>query len=658
MSGTGGGADPKKIYELAAAHHRQGQLGPAETLYRQVLAAEPRNVGAMLGLAQVLFQTGGAAASEAMLRNAAAAEPRSSLPHTNLGIVLAAQGKLDEAVAALRQALSLKPDAPEILMNLAGVLRDKRDFDGAVATYRRVIALRPDDAGAHYNLATALRDGGDLEGAIGSLRRVVALQPGVARGHFDLANLLYLARRFEESIGEYRRVIAIEPGDADAWNNLSVPLQETGRLDEAMEACRRAAALRPDSPETYYNMGRTLQDLRRDADAADAYRQALALRPGYVEALTNLGLTQMARGMADEAVATFRSAVEMRPGFSDAWVNLGVALKDAGRLEEAIEVGRRSLAAWPDLQEARYNLGVTYLLSGDLARGWPLHEVRRQIPRLRCNRDLPRPEWTGEPLAGRRVLLHAEQGFGDVIQFVRYAPLVGDRGGRVVVLCQPSLKRLLKGQAGIEQVVGEGEPLPPFDLHCPLMSLGNVFGTTLATIPAAVPYVAPATEVAARWRERIAGCPAGLKVGIAWAGNPAHANDRHRSVPAEVLAPLAKATDVRPVSLQKSAHPLAAPPGLPLIDFTSELADFADTAGLVANLDLVVCVDTAVAHLAGAMGKPVWLMVPFAPDWRWMLGRSDSPWYPTMRLFRQPRPGDWGGPVKQIVTELARLAPG
>jgi len=336
---------------------------------------------------------------------------------------------------------------------------------------------------------------------------------------------------------------------------------------------------------------------------------------------------------------------------------LGIALNDKGQSDEAVAAYWQAVAIDPDLPASQWNLALALLVRGDFAQGWGKYEWRRKCADIGCARpDIIQQQWHGEPLEGRTILLHAEQGFGDTIQFMRYLPLVVQCGGRVIVECQSELQRLLKIMAPDIPIIARGQPLPDFDLQCPLLSVPKAMGTTLATIPAHVPYLRADAQDMQAWRNRLADHGHCMKVGLIWAGNPRHKNDRNRSMKLAHFAHLAQVQGVQFYNLQKgeaAAEAKTFPLGMALIDWTDELKDFADTAGLIANLDLVIAVDTAVAHLAGAMGKPVWTLLPFCPDWRWLRGREDSPWYPTMRLFRQPANGDWNSVMKRVAEALA-----
>jgi tetratricopeptide (TPR) repeat protein len=334
--------------------------------------------------------------------------------------------------------------------------------------------------------------------------------------------------------------------------------------------------------------------------------------------------------------------------------DLGTALRDLGRLDDAEAAYRRAIASKPEVGSSHWNLALLLLLRGRMEQGWKEYEWRRAVKESGWQRlgehhpSLAQPRWDGSAAAGKRLYIYSEQGFGDTIQFVRYLPMVQRTGARIILGCQTALVQLLQHLEGVEQCLPFSQPPPPFDAHCPLMSLPLVFGTTLQTIPADVPYLKADAGKLEKWKERLGGGTE-RKIGLAWAGR--RVPDPRRSIPSSQLAWLSDAANVRWISLQKDRAD-GPPPGMAINDWTAELADFSETAALIGNLDLVITIDTAVAHLAGAMGKPVWMLLPFNPNWRWMLDRSDSPWYPTMRLFRQEKRGDWNGPVERILQEL------
>jgi tetratricopeptide (TPR) repeat protein len=490
-----------------------------------------------------------------------------------------------------------------------------------------------------------------------------------------------------------RGVLDAEPARPDALNLLGVCRRLQGDVDEALALIARAIEGDGKVPAYHANLGHVHKDLRQYEQAAACYGEALRLKPDYAEACHHLALTWISRDRPDLAVTGFRDALRIDPAHAESWVRLGTLARQQGDLEESercyrealrvrpgyteayfalgpllITMGkvkdgeqciRTAIESKPDHAEAHWNLALARLLLGDLKEGFREYEWRWETEGLR-NRKLqtPRPQWQGGDIAGKRILLHVEQGLGDAIQFIRYAPLVAERGARVIVASRPETARLFAGVAGVSQVVASGEAPPDFDVHSPLLSLPHVFGTTLDTVPNAVPYLAADAGLAKAWRARLARKGRGLKVGLAWAGGRAHAGDRWRSLSAAVLEPLFHVPGVTWYSLQKDAPEGALPPSAKLIDHTALLRDFAETAALVENLDLVISVDTAVAHLAGALGKPVWVMLPFAPDWRWLLAGEETVWYPTMRLYRQDRAGDWDRVIERLGDALARKAKG
>jgi tetratricopeptide (TPR) repeat protein len=489
----------------------------------------------------------------------------------------------------------------------------------ADAYYRHVLAAHPRHADSRHLMGVLAHQIGQPDVAEQMIREAIALEPRMGAFHANLGNVLRAQGRMADALASYQTALALEPASATAHNNLALGLKAVGRLDEAGAAARQALAVQPDFPEAHAALGAILADTGRLDAAEPALRHAIALRPGYAEAYDDLGTVLKEQGLAQDAVSAFREAVRLKPDFANAHNNLAMAL----------------------------------LAEGAFAEGWREYEWRWRTPRLApAARAYPQPQWRGEAGEGRALLLWAEQGFGDTIQFCRYAALAHDRGFRVVLEVQPPLARLLKDVQGVDQLVAQGEPLPPFDLHCPLLSLPLALDTRLETIPGSASCLVADASEAVRWAGRLGD---GLKVGIAWSGNPNTTAHARRSLPPDQLARLIGAPGARFVSLQKDAEP---PRGLPILDLMDEAGDFAVTAALIANLDLVISVDTAVAHLAGAMGKPVWLLDRFDPDWRWLLGRRVSPWYPTMTIYRQPSPGDWGAVVEAVTRDLGDLAVG
>lgn len=493
----------------------------------------------------------------------------------------------------------------------------------AEALYRQILAIEPNHADALHHLGVIAHQVGRHEVAVELIGRAIALNSAMAQYHNNLGNAFNALKRLPEALQSYRRAVDIDPTLASAYQSMAGIAYAAGDF----------------------------------ATASVNYRSAVAFAPGNAEAHANLANALFQQGVTAEAVQNYRRALALRPDDASTHANFGLALTDLGRIDEAIEHCERAIAIKPDFSSAHNNLGLALLLKGDFATGLPHHEWRWKVEGLRIGgRRFDSDPWRGEPLGGARILLHAEQGAGDTLQFLRYAPLVARVGGMVLLEVPPELKRLAQSIKGVSEVVATGEVLPQFDRHCPLLSLMLAFGTELHSIPSEVPYLAPPKALVQQWRARLKNWR-GKRVGLVWGGRPEHRRDRDRSLPLSALAPLAGVEGVHFFSLQKGPPALQArepPAGMLLHDISTELADFADTAAAMAALDLVIAVDTSAAHVAGATGRPVWILLPRIPDWRWLLDREDSPWYPTARLFRQIRAGDWAPVIDHLTRELRR----
>jgi tetratricopeptide (TPR) repeat protein len=528
-------------------------------------------------------------------------------------------------------------------------------FAAAEAAYRQILAEVPDHPDALNLLGLLAHQVGRNDAAEELIRRAIRLAPGHAHGHLNLGNVLQAMGRLDEAIASFRHALDLDPALAEAHNNLGFALAGQGLPEPAMQSLKHALALRPDFPEALNNLGMILESAARPEEAIPCLERAVAVRPGYAEAHNNLGNALTAVGRLDEALRSYRRALDLRPAYAEAHNNLGQAWQDQGQVDAAIASFDAALALRPGLAQAQWNKALALLLNGDFAAGWPLFEARWEAlgPRV-ARRHSDQPLWLGESsLAGRTILLHHEQGLGDTVQMLRYVSPLTDLGARVVVEVPQTLAAIAATTAGSPQIVVEDTPVPDFDFQCPFMSLPLALRTTLESIPGQVPYLHAPASVQAAWRARL-GAKRCRRVGLAWSGAAGHRNDRQRSLPAPLLAPLLD-LDIEFHSLQKEyrAGGVHLPgPCAKVSDWAAQLDDLAETAGLIAQLDLVITVDTAVAHLAGALGKPVWLLLPFAPDYRWLLDRTDSPWYPTMRLFRQHSAGDWEGVISRVVAAL------
>jgi len=483
-----------------------------------------------------------------------------------------------------------------------------------------------------------------------------ALPPALAAA-FEL----HRQGRLPEAEAGYRDVLKNDPGNWRGLHQLGAIHFARGQYAEALQLIGAAMKANPASAEAASNFGAVLRSLKRDDEAIAYFDRALVLQPGYVPALVTRGASLQRLSRREEALKNLDRAVELDPKNFKAHYNRANVLHELKRFDAALQSFAQALALEPADPEANFNDGMTRLLLGDFSEGWKKYEWRWQAKQRAQIRDFGRPPWLGEePVAGKTILVHAEQGYGDTLQFVRYAPLLAQRGANVVLEIQPPLQPLLApfaaSIAGVS-VVARGEPLPAFDLHCPILSLPLAFKTELAGIPASIPYLAAPEDRLEPWRQRL---PQGRtpKVAIAWAGSATHEQDRVRSIALEKLTPLFAAADVQWIGIQRDLRPgdaefLAAHPEI--LHVGGELADFADTAAVLALCDLAISVDTSIVHLAGALGRPVWVLLQHMPDFRWLLEREDSPWYPSARLFRQPDFGDWTSVIERVARELARL---
>jgi tetratricopeptide (TPR) repeat protein len=499
----------------------------------------------------------------------------------------------------------------------------------------------------------------------GDLERTEKLCAGILEydpADFDALHLLGLLnfqrRRMVEALHFLSQALKINSSSSDAMSNLGLAFHATGRHDEAIASYQNALRLAPDHPEILYNLGNSCLAAGRIAEALASYDGALAREPGHVGARVNRGNTLLRLNRPVEAIASYDVALSAMPHHPQILTNRGHALRRLDRPAEALRDFKAALAAAPEFPEAHFEAAMTLLSLGDFDAGWREYEWRWNTGAFAGHRhEFDAPLWSGdEAVAGKTVLLHAEQGFGDTIQFIRYAPLLAAWGANVICEVQPELQPLLSQLEGVK-VVAAGEPLPAYDLHCPLLSLPLAFKTLSEAIPAAIPYLAASAERVAHWRDRLP--PGTLRAGFVWSGQPSHKNDVNRSIALSHLAALFEDSRMRYFSLQRDLRPsdgetLRELPNL--VQLGGGFRDFADTAAVISLLDVVITVDTAVAHLAGAMGKPVFILLPYAADFRWMRDRDDSPWYPTAKLFRQRAFGDWDSVIISVGDELRQLA--
>ncbi len=557
-----------------------------------------------------------------------------------------------------RLALSAKTDYFDALY-LSGIIAGQRGrAEEAAELLSRAVRANPNVADAHYNRGVALDELDRPADALQSYERAIALKPDHADAYYNRGVALRELDRPADALVSFDRAIALQPGYAEAYNNRGVVLARLQRHVEALESYERAIAIRPDYAEAYNNRGVALGELNRPAEAEKSYARAIELKPDHARAHNNRGLALADLDRPAEALRSYEHAIALNPDYAEAYYNCGNALRDLHRHHDAVERYERALALKPDYAAAHWNLADCRLLLGDFTRGWQEYEWRwRLAPTGDAKQEFSQPLWLGEPaLHERTILLHSELGLGDTLLFCRYASQVAALGAKVLLQVQPPLLPLLAHLQGVAEALPSGAALPPFDYHCPLMSLPLAFKTDLRNIPADIPYIRSDPARVAAWRQKLGASTERPRVGIVWSGSMKLRNDR-RSMPLTEMLKLvgdwAEWISVQ-AEVRESEIPLLASRA-DIRDLGSGFKDFADTAALIESIDLLVTVDTSVAHVAGAMGKPVWILLPFNPhDWRWMLDREDSPWYPTARLFRQPSAGDWTSVIGRVKGELLR----
>lgn len=603
--------------------HAAGEVEEARALYKSVLARAPRETGALHGLALIAVDGGVPEQALPFLVTCLQIEPGNALYRTSLGLALAKLGRVHEAAAQFLEAANRAPHVAEPRIHLARALSRLN---------RRAEALK-----------------------------VLTEATQIFSAHADV----WVAKGQEErgqgkpadAEVSLRRALALRPGDGYVLNDLGVVVRAQGRTAEAAALYRAALAAAPRDPLTHGNLGNALTELKRLDEAEHHLREAVALAPGSVEHRCNLAIFLTAQDRPHEAIVLFRDVLMRAPAHVDAWTNLGVAQLDAGEVADAEATLRRAVALAPQNAEAHYNLAWVLLLTGQWPEGWREYEWRWRMTHFSSKRRMfTAPHWDGTAIAGT-LLLHAEQGFGDAIQCARYTALAKARCGRLILECPPPLVRLFQTLPDVDEVIPAGAPLPAFDAHAPLMSLPRLCGTTIDTVPAGVPYLSAPAAIPAALELPSTGR---RRIGLVWAGSPDNKIDRRRTIPAALFAPLMDETLADFVSLQVGPRAEEAA-GLPqdrlVLACDGVTRDFAETAAVIAQLDLVIGVDTAVIHLAGALNIPTWVLIPKMPDYRWLLEREDTPWYPAMRLFRQAESGNWEDPMWRIRTALTLLQP-
>ena len=646
--------------KLGCLLHQSKRLQEAEASFLRALELKPDFAEAHNNLGNLLYETKRLHEAEAVLRRALELNPELAQSHNNLGNLLQVTKRLGEAEGAFRKAIELKPDFAEAHNNLGNLLKEKKHFQEAETAFLRALELNPDFAIAHINLGSLLHATNRLPEAKASFLRALSGQAVSGESHDSVESLLQEIMQQQGAENTFLRALELRSDYSGVYYKLGTLLHKTKHLSKSEAAFRRVLDLKPGHVGALNSLGNLLTESNRFTEAETAFRLALQLEPNHAEVFNNLGNVQQETERLCEAEASYRRALELKPDYADASVNLGILLYLSKRMPEAEAAFRRALEVMPNFVEAQWNLSLLLLIQGRYAEAWPYYECRYDPNFTEAYTRIPNfsfPQWQGENLTGKSLVLCPEQGFGDMIQFSRYVPLLKSLGvSYLTLVCDPVLKTLFETIDGVDAVITDFAAVEAHDYWSFLLSLPLHLGRTLDKLPVRLPYLHAWPERLAYWGDRLP--QQGLRVGLVWQGNPENKNDAHRSITHfSTLAPLWSVPEITFIGLQagqKVNEVQQFSDVQPIMQLGSELRDFADTAAIVAQLDLVICVDTAIVHLAGALGKPCWLLLPaFGSDWRWLLDRTDTPWYPgIVRIFRQEKQGQWEKPIAEIVNEL------
>ncbi len=707
---------PDGLFLLGIVCLRTGRARESAESFDRVTILKPDYAAAHGNLGAALTELGRLDEAVTSLCRAIELKPDEADSHSNLGTALARKGRLDEAAEAFREAVRLRPKFVEAIANLGAALAKLGRFDEAVAQYRRALELKPNHAETHNNIGSLLLRMLRPADAEEFLRKATQINPRYAEAHNNLGLAMVRQHKVDDAVRLFEQAAELRPDYADAWRNLGIARARLGDWQAAADALRRALDRKPNSIASLVWLGKALGELGRIEEAEDCYRRAIELEPSAgadafadlfvpdagVAAFTDLSVpdedlpagTAMSAGTAqlvpaptranqvaaalidfahmlslrakpDEALRELEKARELNPNDPFTINKMGAVLWSLRRYDEATACFDAALRIKPDYADAHLNRSHYFLMQGDFAAGFEEYDWRLKIKSYFPD-AIPEPCWNGEPLDGRPIVLHHEQGLGDMLMMLRFVPLVKERGGRVIYKCLPPLRGLLAGFASIDELVAPDAPessLPPDAVHVAMMSLPRVFGARADRVPGCAPFLAPDPVLVQYWRRELERFP-GTRIGIVWQGSPRYVADRERSIPLRAFAPLASIEGVQLFSLQKghgSEQMQNLPDGMRVIDLGRWLDErgqpFVDTAAVMCGLDLVIVADTSIGHLAGALGVPVWLALAAAADWRWMLDRDDTPWYPTMRLWRQRTPGDWDNVFERMADELDEFPP-
>jgi len=649
-------ASADKAFQRALASLREGQLDEAERSFKKLLDAEPKHVAGLNLFAILLTQLGRFDEADRYLRRALTENARSDATFYNHGMVLAALKRPAEAAEQFTKAIDINASAAEMWNSRGVIFNELGRYQQAVADFDQAIALKANYADAFSNKGNSLAALGLWDQSLAAYDAAITLEQRMINAWLGRAKILLFVRKdYEKAFEAYNKLLSLKPDLADTWIGLGNIFCQSSEYDRALAAYDKAIELSPDLPDGWHGRANVLYEAKRHDEAIAAYDNLLGKSPAL--AWLGRGNVYSDLGLDEQALAAYEHAIAHNPGLANAWGGRGSVLARANRDEEALANFEKAIELDPNYAEGYFNKGVLKLSLGDFGSGWPLYEWRWKLSKPGLSaRQFVQKLWLGdENIAGKTILIHSEQGFGDTIQFYRYISRLASLGCNIIFETQVPLVSLISAQKNSCRVIGQGDAFPNFDVHCPLLSLPLVFKTTLPTIPASVPYLFPTPEKVESWQDSL-GRKHKVRIGVAWSGKLLP--DFRRSIPLEMLSQIID-EKAEWHSLQKEVRESEQPSlksSLAIRDHASALTDFSDTAALIAEMDLVISIDTAIAHLAGALGKPVWILLPFHPDFRWLREREDCPWYPTARLFRQPQRDDWQAVIERVRQELASFS--
>ena len=680
------------LHLLAVICSEKGEYDESERLFGKTISLDPNFPPCFYNYGLLLAKQKRYIAAITQFDKALSLFPNFVPAHCDRGSALKELGRFDEALASLNKAADLAPNVPMVWYNKGNVHFKKKDYYSALGDYDCAVKINPNYTDAWLGRGNAFTCLKCYDEAFAAYDKAVALKPDFAEAWFARGNAFTNLKRYEEALDAYHKALAVKSDLVEAWLGRGIIFYDLGRYDEAFAAYDKAVALKPDFAEAWLGRGNALTSLKRYDEAYAAYNKALAAKSDLAEAWLGLGTifydlgrydeaflaydkalalkpdlaeAWFARGNAfnnlnhyDEALDAYDKALALNPGLAEVWLARGNVFKDQKRYDEAFLAYDKALALKPDLAEAHCDEALIRLALGDTEYGWKKYEYRWNTKLMRgLKRNFSQRLWLGDSdIKNKTILIHAEQGLGDTLMACRYIPMLASLGAKVIAEVQPSLQSLLKNLEGISLLIAKGETLPHFDVHCPIMSLPLAFKTTMETIPAKVPYLAVSKNLIEKWRSKLSG--AEIKVGIAWAGNPNYPRDVDRSILLKNFLPIVGIKGARFFSVQKDLRhgdKEILHVNSQIVRLDQEINDFEDTAAIMMSLDLVISSDTSIVNLAGALGRPIWVLLPSNPDWRWLLDRGNSPWYPTARLFRQISRGEWSTVTDDVCVELRKL---